>query len=202
MRNPLRALFLIGASCALFGVCSVMAFGLNFSGTAEFTTRPQLEVRGQYTYLVLTNEKHSCELLWAMDPKVEFFPVTLDTNRVYLFTVAERQRIFTLPQRPDRIISVPDLRRIRQDGKTIYDIEVCEVHKTRMEPREVQIVYGLFRRGPDEPSDDIEQRLFPHCNEYSLGGCTGMGEKTERVYVCADCKKAYDKWKAENKKSR
>ena len=202
MRKPLRALFLIGASCAAFGVCGVMAFGLNFSGTAEFTTRPQLEVRGQYTYLVLTNGPHSCELLWAVDPKLEFFPVTLDTNRVYVFTVAERQRIFTVPQRRDTIIAVPELRRIQQDGRTIYDIEVCEVHKTRMEPKEVQIVYGLFRRGPDEPSEDIEQQTFPHNREYSLGGCVGLGEKTERIYVCADCKKAYDKWKTENKKSK
>jgi hypothetical protein len=84
----------------------------------------------------------------------------------------------------------------------IYDIEVCEVHKTKMEHKEVRIVYGYFLPRPDEPSYDVERRLFPHRREYSLGGCTVNNLETERVYVCTDCRKAYDKWKAEHKKSK
>ena len=201
MRNLLRALFLICASYAIFGLCDAMAVGPDFEGTAEFTTRPRFEVRGQYTYLILTNQKHSCELLWAMDPEIELFPVRLDTTRVYVFSLTNRVHVFRVERR-ESSISRSELCTIRRDGRTIYDIAVCEVHKTRMEPREVPIVYGLFRRGPDEPSAETERQSFPHCNEYSLGGCAVGPVKTERIYVCPDCKKAYDKWRAENKGTR
>jgi len=89
-------------------------------------------------------------------------------------------------------------------SKTIYDIEVCEVHKTRMEHKEVRIAYGLIRPGPGEPSGDTERHLFPHRLEIAFGGCVTMPDspKTKRVFVCAECKKGYDKWKSEHKKAR
>ena len=87
---------------------------------------------------------------------------------------------------------------------TAYDIEVCEIHRTKMEHKEVRIAYGLILPGPDAPSTDMERRLFPHRSEYSLGGCvsTPLSSKAERVYVCPDCKKAYEKWMTDNKKTK
>lgn len=87
---------------------------------------------------------------------------------------------------------------------TIYNIEVCEIHRTKMEHEEVRIAYGLIRPGPDEPSGDTERRLFSHRRGYSLGGCviTPFSPKTMRVYVCTDCKKAYQKWMTDNKKTK
>jgi hypothetical protein len=130
-----------------------------------------------------------------MVPNVQFFPISLDTNQFYTFTVA---------QKPFYNFTTPELQRVELAGQTIYDIEVCEVHKTRMEHKKVKILYGLIRLAPDEPSADTERRLFPHHREYSFGGCcvTPDSPKTERVYVCSECKKAYEKWKSENKMAK
>lgn len=127
--------------------------------------------------------------------EVSVVPVTLDTNRVYAFTVVEE---------PFRSITIPKLRRVQRDGQTIYDIEVCEVHKTTMEHKKVKIHYGLILPGPNEPSADTQRQSFPHHCEYSLGGCviTPDSPKTTRVYVCANCKKAYDKWKTDNEQNK
>jgi hypothetical protein len=77
---------------------------------------------------------------------------------------------------------------------------VCEVHNAKMELKEVDISYGEPR--DNEWTGDTEHRLFPHWREYSIGGCeiSENSPKTVKAYVCADCKKACEKWKAENKK--
>jgi len=58
---------------------------------------------------------------------MQFVPVTLDTNHVYTFVVHEEPR--------------GDLRitKLLLNGQTIYDIEKCEAHQTRMEPKVVRI---------------------------------------------------------------
>jgi hypothetical protein len=157
------------------------------------TARPTFEDQGQFTYLLLTNAQHSYRFLWGMPQKVQFVPVTLDTNRTYTFTFEER---------PYESITIPELHRVQQDGQIVYDIEVCEVHKTKMEHEEVPILYGLIRRSPDGPSSEEERNLFPHERECSFGGCTVGSQKTDWVYVCKDCKKAYEKWKADYKKTK
>jgi hypothetical protein len=165
-------------------------------------TRPRfVEHRGLYTCLVIADDKHSYEIYWALHlPKeVQFFPISLDTNLVYTFTVAEEPN-----ERFKNDIRLPKLRRVQQGNQTIYDLEVCEVHKTKMDHKQVEIVYGLILPGPDEPSANTEQRLFPHRREYWLGGCASGPDspKTEKVYVCTECKKAYEKWKSEDKKTK
>jgi hypothetical protein len=163
--------------------------------TVVITAKPKIEQRGQFSYLVIADTNHSFDIGWGMPPDMQFIPVSLDTNRVYAFTVA---------QKPFHTITIPELRKVQSSGRTIYDIEVCEVHKTKMDYKEVRISYGLPAPRPDEPSGDIERRLFPHHREYSLGGCVISPDspKTEKVYFCSDCKKAYEKWKSENKKTK
>jgi len=102
------------------------------------------------------------------------------------------------------ITTIPELRKVEWAGQTIFDIEVCEVHTSKMDYKEVKIAYGLFVPGPDEPSGDTARRLFPHRHEYSFGGCVVSADspKTEMAYVCSDCKKAYEKWKSENSKTK
>ena len=82
--------------------------------------------------------------------------------------------------------------------------DVCEVHKATMEHKEVRIFYGWIMPKPDEPSSGTEHRLFPHYREYVLGDyvIAAVSPMTERVYICSDCKKAYEKWKLDNKKTQ
>jgi hypothetical protein len=135
-----------------------------------------------------------------MLPDTHYIPVSLDTNRVYTFTV---------DQKPDHTsygaaITVPELRKVQWSGQTIYDIEVCEIHKGKMEHEEVRVLYGLIRPEPGEPSGDEEQRLFPHRHEMLLGGCVSWpnSPKTKKVYVCGECTKAFDKWKSEKTQTK
>jgi hypothetical protein len=163
--------------------------------TIVITTKPRFEQRGQFVDLVISDTNHSLDISWWMPPDKQFGPVLLDTNRVYTFTVV---------QKPFYSISIPKLCKVQSGSQTIYDIEVCEIHKTKMEYKEVEIAYGLVRRGPNGPSRDIERRLFPNHREYSLGGCgkTPDDPKTDWIYVCSDCRNAYEKWKSEQKKTK
>ncbi len=103
-------------------------------------------------------------------------------------------------ERPFYDWTIPELRSVRLDGETLYDIEVCEVHKTKMALKEAQIISGHSVRAPGAPSYDEEQRLFPHCREFASGWRPqSEGPKTERIYVCPECKKAFDLWKGNHK---
>ncbi len=163
------------------------------------TSKPRFERRGQLLVdLVISDTNQSFEISWGSAlPRMQFIPVSLDTNRVYSFTVG---------QKAFQNSTIPELRKVQSGGHTIYDIEICEIHKAKMEHKEVKITSDPRRR-PDEPSIEVERRLFPHSREYSVrrcvisvGGFEPDSPKTERVYVCSDCRKAYEKWKAENKK--
>ena len=185
-----------------FAFCSFVALtALALTATESaapavvITAKPKIAQRGEFSYLVIADKNNSFDFSWGMPPDMQFYPVSLDTNRVYTFTVVKT---------PFHGVPIPELRKVQSGGQTIYDIEVCETHKTRMEHKKVEIVYGLVRPGPDEPSGLTERRLFPHHREFSLGGCViGPGSpKTERVYVCIDCKRAYEKWKSENTKAK
>lgn len=175
--------------------CHAVSAAERTAQTVVITAKPRFEERGRFIHLVISDTNRSFEVGWGMPPDMQFIPVSLDTNRVYTFTVA---------QKPYHTITIPELRKVQSGGQTIYDIEMCEVHKTKMEHKVVKIAYGLILPGPDSPSADAERRLFPHSREYSLGGCviTPHSPKTERVYVCSGCKKAYETWKSENKKTK
>src|SRR5688572_27451792 len=72
--------------------------------TVVITTTPRIEQRGQFSYLVIADTKHSFDISWGMPPDVQFIPVSLDTNRVYAFTVAQKRY---------RSITIPELRRVQ-----------------------------------------------------------------------------------------
>lgn len=158
------------------------------------TSKPRIEQRGLFTYLVIADANQRLEMVWGMPPEIKFKPVTLEADRVYVFTVA---------QKPHRSITIPELRKVQLNGETIYDIEFCEVHKTKMEYRALPIGYGLVGYVDIEPAPEIERQLFPHRREHLDGGCvvSPSSPKSEERFVCMDCKASYEKWKAENKKT-
>ena len=155
------------------------------------TAPAKLKPCGNWMCLTIADEKHNFELLWAMQPHYSV-PVALESNRVYRFTVIKE------PFRGGINITIPEVIRVEQDGRVIYDREVCQVHQLKMDRKKVPIVYGLFRPHPGEPSAATERQLFPHSRDFVLGGCVVGPEKTDHIFVCSDCKKAYEKWKTEN----
>ena len=159
------------------------------------TAPAKLEQRGDWIYLTISDARHSYDLPWAMPPHYAG-SVTLESNRVYTFTIIE--------ERSRSGFLIPEVVRIERDRKLIYDREICEVHHIKMDRKQVKIEYGLILPGPGEPTGETAQRLFPHRLEVAFGGCVVSPDspKTEKVYVCRECKKAYEKWKSENKKTK
>ena len=176
--------------------CDVCTAADRLTETFAITAKPRFE-HGALVNLILADTKRSCTIIWGIPPDVQYVPVSLDTNRVYTFLV-ERKAF------PEYNFTNSALRKIQLAGQTIYEIEGCEVHHARMELKEVSIMYGLVIPGPGAPSADSERRLFPHRREVSFGGCVSMPDspKTEQVYVCARCKKAYGKWMADQQRSK
>jgi hypothetical protein len=151
-------------------------------------------------FLTLSNHQHSYMVWWPLDPRFKGAS-TIQSNEVYTFTVVEEPS--TSITFPVTNIIIPDVVRIEQGGRVIYDIEECEIHHTRMERKEVPISYGLPCLLAGEPTVDVEQRLFPHRREFVLGGCTILetSPNTKDLYVCRECRTAYENWKKEHAKT-
>jgi hypothetical protein len=117
--------------------------------------------------------------------------VPLEADRVYTFTILQERF---------RRHYLPEVIRVEQDGRAIYDREICEVHHRTMERKRVRIIYGLIRPGPGSPSAETKRSQFPHHCEVSFGGCVSGpgGPKTERVFLCGECKVAYSAWRAQS----
>ncbi len=167
--------------------CCTIPLAASSGQSVVVTANPRFEQRGEFVDLIVSNADQSFAIGWAMPPKIQFVPASLDTNLAYTFTVERK---------PYGSIFIPELRRVEFKGQTIYDIEVCEVHKAEMELKEVGIAYGLPAPQTNAPSADTERQLFPHRCEYSLGGCVVGPDspKTTKVYVCPKCKEAFEWW--------
>jgi hypothetical protein len=157
--------------------------------------KPKFVRLGDFIDLVVSDTNHTFQIGWAKLPDFQFFPVPLDSNCVYTFTVDTNwvpARAFPLFRSP----IYPRLHRLQKNGRTLYDIELCEVHHTRMEYKEVPVAYGRYVPGPGDPSRDTEQELFPHRREISFGGCcvTFNSPTTYKIFVCNQCKKAFKWW--------
>ena len=65
-----------------------------------------------------------------------------------------------------------------------------------------RVEYGTVWPPPSEADRNAGRLLFPHGREFAFGGCAVGPDspKSESVYVCGDCKKAYQKWKKEHPK--
>lgn len=109
------------------GACYAMSALANHGQSIVVTTKPRFVHHGDSVSLIVSDDKNSFDISWAI-PNVQFVPLSLDTNRVYTFTVDQK--------RYSRL-TFPELHRVELNGRTIYDVALCEVHKTRMEHKEV-----------------------------------------------------------------
>jgi hypothetical protein len=162
------------------------------------TAPAKMESRGEWVHLRISDEKHTYDLPWAYPPYYNSTgAVSLETNHVYTFTVVEEESALIPKDLAVTNILIPRIRRIEDHGRVVWDQEVCEVHKVKMDFKEVPTVYGLIPPpGPSDPSPGQELRLFPHRSEVLPRGCAVRPEdpKTGRIYVCSACKEAFAWW--------
>ena len=181
---------------------SVPAFGW-VEETVTVTAKPRIEPPGNLLGLRDTKMTNaSRQIGCGIPPHIRSVPVPLDTNQAYTFTVFQKKLVMG-GRNPSLGVTLTELRKVELGGRTIYDLEVCEAHKTRMAHTEVPIRYGLIPETP-EPRDAARRPTLPHHREYALGGCmVGPGNPaTKKVFVCSECKKGFEKWTQEEAKAR
>lgn len=153
------------------------------------TAKPKFGRHGPFIRLIVSDTNGTYVVPWSTDGETSFTRVSLDSNRVYLFTVGDD---FAGDVASGRLL------RIEGDGRTLYDAAVCEVHKVNMQLKDFRIVYGPVWP-PDEPSPEWKDWLFPHAPEYVYvwAGCIVEADrpKTRKAYFCNQCMTAYEKWK-------
>lgn len=177
----------------------------------DVTTVPRFVQRKDAIDLRIDGGKEPINILWSIELQGDvnrgktfhYFPVTLASNSNYTFTV-EEQRICLLDEsktiipsslkREDFMMTRHTLVRISRDGTVLWDREVCEVHKRKMARIDAPIIYGLIIPNGPQPTLEQMQTGFPHYREVRFGGCVVGQEKTEKMFVCSDCKAAYAKW--------
>jgi hypothetical protein len=70
---------------------------------------------------------------------------------------------------------------------------VCEVHGCPMPTRAVRVVYGLRRGLKQSPAYLAARRAgFPHCDDWSNGGCVVREVRSRSRPVCPECVAARD----------
>lgn len=153
------------------------------------TSKPAFQTNSGWVYLSIADSNYTKSLLWSVPPEVRFAPVVLSGNHAYDFTVVEHSFGDS---------SLPELLLIRSNGITIYDASVCDIHKVKMEYKQVPVAYGLPLTSPPGKAASA---LFPHYAEYSLGGCavSENSPKFVEMFVCEKCKQAFAWWSGKTK---
>src|SRR5437879_721996 len=90
---------------------------------------------------------------------------------------------------------------IRDYTKDVPD--TCEVHRSQMTKKVVQIRYGLFRLNSwGLALQAASTNAFPHAEEEVLGGCIVESPTQATIYVCSQCQLARQRWESEHPKPR
>jgi hypothetical protein len=158
--------------------------------------------------LIFTNATRGFSFYWGAPGRPRPYNFELDTNQVYTFVMGQRVMemgtMHVLEQGlvkecPVRMTNA-ELRRIVQNGRVLFDLEICPVHAVKMAYRDVPIYYGLLLTPAGEPTFDIVQKLFPHHLEWIGGGCSMLRDSPTigKKFVCDKCRAAYAKWKADH----
>lgn len=154
------------------------------------TTKPTFAdtVRGERD-LVLREGDYEWSFLWESQEHGVRAPVELDPAKLYTFTFVSSR------------LQGPEVERIEEDGKLVYERSICAVHRARMETKRVHFIFGLpaseAAERAGEPSIATVQQLFPNYRDFAYGGCEFEPDVQATLYVCAQCREAYREWKTQ-----
>lgn len=153
-------------------------------------------------YLRVVDGTRYFDILWAIESQgrtIAFFPIELTPGKEYMFTIQQER-----PSIQDSVVEdsfkLPHLVRVEPVYKSLgvpplFDRSVCEVHHRKMQRKIVPVRYGMlgYLYTPEEL-----KTLFPHHQEFVAGGCLGGERKTDKIFVCPDCKTTYANWMKTN----
>jgi hypothetical protein len=201
---------MLSASMQRFSLLiSVFIFSGRMCSAAEpsqafvMTVVPKFNVRGEVVRLSVADESRSFEFLWSVaGVGIRIGSITLATNRTYTFTLRSDLTASRYVDVPYDFSKKAALVRVEEGGQLLWDCEICEAHETQMDKKLVPVLYGLLRRDKNTPTAEQDLRLFPHRHEFVSGGCVGGSEKTAEIYVCNECKAAFERWRSAPKAAR
>jgi len=180
------------------------------SHTFKAPARIETSAQDNGERLFISDGKLSFQFFYASHDtgrRLSPFPFVLEPGKTYTFTIEERPfptmvRFTDEGEKEDKAPDYfwsPVIIRVVDGEKALFDMEVCGLHHCRMERREIPITYGLIRLQKGLPTLEEEKALFPHRRDYVLGGCIVMpGKKTETMYICPECRTAYEAWQKAN----
>ena len=167
------------------------------SQTLIITAVPKFNDRGDAVWLCVSDDSKSFEFLWSLSGvQTRVGSITLATNRTYTFTLRSDLTASRVVNVPYDFRKKAALMRIEESSQLLWDCEICEAHKIKMDKKDVPVVYGLLRPDKDTPTAEQDRHLFPHRQEFVAGGCVVGTEKTVETYVCHECKAAVERWRA------
>lgn len=119
-------------------------------------------------------------------------PASLNKKRSYSVELIEEERKRTLGGSSISTWS-PELFRLSDGKRLLYDASICAVHKLQMERKVVPISYGFPMFDPEYLKAKNTQ--FPN-TEMVLGGCcVDMDRPTTHAWVCTSCVHNKERWK-------
>ncbi len=153
-------------------------------------------------YLRIFDGTTSYDVLWGREDAGQITtvaPIVLTPGKEYDFTLvqetpSQNDVVYHDEFKVTHVVRIVEPER-HPSSSALYDREICEVHRSRMRRTKVPIVYGLLGYGH---SDDELKTLFPHHQDFVAGGCIDGDKKTDRIFVCPDCKQVYKEWSRTN----
>jgi hypothetical protein len=149
-------------------------------------------------YLRVADSTRYYDILWGIESQghtTTFLPIELTPDKEYSFTITQ-ERPSVQDSVVDRSFKLPHLVKVeevykRWDAPPLFDRTVCEVHHRKMQRKLVPVIYGMlgYLYTPEEL-----KTLFPHHQEFVAGGCIVDERKTDKLFVCSECKAMYASW--------
>ena len=192
--------------CALCLLIALVAHA-ELSDEVTLVVKPSFATHADHlTYLVLGSGESAIELYWSsVSPSKtsSMYPLTLNTTDIYSFVVERTKHEVAHYPAKEKLLSnaanravcyTYDVIRVAQSGRVLFDRSICEVHHTLMKREQLPISYGLPARRFLEPTSNEFSSLFPHHQEFVLGGCVVGKDKTALTFVCQKCRDARKAW--------
>ncbi len=118
-------------------------------------------------------------------PKEAPSPSSLAKNRDYTVQMFEAEWLSPFDEEEPRYW-IPELNRVYDGNKLLYDSSICEVHRIAMKRKVVPLIYGfpIF----DSALSKARQNEFPNSGDLFGGGCIPDPDRVySRTWVCPKC---------------
>lgn len=155
----------------------------------------QESVGTNYSYYTLKIESEGGDrcVIWPANAPA---PNSLNKGRCYTVELLEEKYRMAIEDHGASFWS-PELVRIVDGDRLLYDASMCRVHDIKMNRVVVPIAYGLYM--PDRNYSRVEKSEFPNAGLVLGGCCIDMERVSTHTWVCPTCLANKNRWKQQRK---